>query len=60
MEWRNASFFPCCGDRLDFEVVLYQNGQILTQYRNVSNAHEQGNSATLGIENESGTVAFQY
>jgi len=60
IEWRNASFFPCCGDRLDFEVVLYENGQILTQYRNVDNSHEQGASATLGIENETGTVAFQY
>jgi hypothetical protein len=60
IEWRNASFFPCCGDRLDFEVVLYENGQILTQYRNVDNSHEGGASATLGIENQSGTVAFQY
>ena len=60
IEWRNASFFPCCGDRLDFEVVLYENGQILTQYRNLDNSHEQGASATLGIENAVGSVAFQY
>ena len=60
IEWRNASFFPCCGDRLDFEAVLYENGQILTQYRNIDNAHEQGNSATIGIENADGTDAFQY
>jgi Malectin domain/Carboxypeptidase regulatory-like domain/Viral BACON domain len=60
IEWRNASFFPCCGDRLDFEAVLYENGQILTQYRNVDNPHEQGNSATIGIENADGTDAFQY
>jgi len=60
IEWRNASFFPCCGDRVDFEVVLYENGQILTQYRNIDNAHEQGNSATIGIENADGTDAFQY
>jgi len=60
IEWRNASFFPCCGDRLDFEVILYANGDILTEYRNVDNAHEQGSSATLGIENQDGTDAFQY
>jgi N-acetylneuraminic acid mutarotase len=60
IEWRNASFFPCCGDRVDFEAVLYENGQILTEYRNVDNAHEQGNSATIGIENADGTDAFQY
>jgi hypothetical protein len=61
IEWRNAGFFPPgSADRLDFEVVLYENGQILTQYRNVDNAHEQGNSATIGIENADGTDAFQY
>jgi N-acetylneuraminic acid mutarotase len=61
IEWRNAGFFPPGSPgRLDFEVVLYANGQILTQYRNVDDSHEQGNSATLGIENSDGTDAFQY
>jgi N-acetylneuraminic acid mutarotase len=61
IEWRNAGFFPPGSpDRLDFEVVLYENGQILTQYRNADNSHEQGNSATIGIENSDGTDAFQY
>jgi hypothetical protein len=60
IEWRNASFFPCCGDRVDFEVILYENGQILTQYRNADNAHEQGGSATIGNENADGSDAFQY
>jgi len=60
IEWRNASFFPCCGDRLDFEAILYANGTILTEYRNVDNAHEQGSSATIGIENQDGTDAFRY
>jgi N-acetylneuraminic acid mutarotase len=61
IEWRNAAYFPGgTADRLDFEVILYENGQILTQYRNVDNAHEAGNSATLGIENADGSDAFQY
>jgi N-acetylneuraminic acid mutarotase len=61
IEWRNAGFFPPGSpDRLDFEVILYENGQILTQYRNVDNSHEQGNSATIGIENAAGDDAFQY
>jgi len=61
IEWRNAAYFPGgTVDRLDFEVILYENGQILTQYRNVDNAHEQGNSATIGIENADGSDAFQY
>jgi hypothetical protein len=61
IEWRNAAYFPGGSvDRVDFEVVLYANGQILTEYRNIDNAHEQGNSATLGIENATGDDAFQY
>jgi N-acetylneuraminic acid mutarotase len=61
IEWRNAGFFPPGSpDRLDFEVILYEDGTILTEYENVDNAHEQGNSATVGIENQDGTDAFQY
>ena len=42
--------------------MLNENGDILTQYRNVvaGNAMEQGNSATLGIENATGTDGLQY
>jgi hypothetical protein len=61
IEWRNARYFDDTTKRVDFEVVLYENGQILTQYRNIdANAREQGGSATLGIENAAGTDAFQY
>jgi subtilisin family serine protease len=62
IEWRNVTFFPPGGPkRIDFEVVLYENGRILTQYRNIEDdGQERGNSATLGIENEDGTDAFQY
>lgn len=61
IEWLNVRFFGDTTRRLDFEVILHENGQILTQYRNIAaDGREQGNSATLGIENESGTVAFQY
>jgi hypothetical protein len=61
IEWRNAAYFPGgTADRVDFEVILYENGQILTEYRNIDNAHEQGNSATIGIENTDGSDAFQY
>jgi subtilisin family serine protease len=61
IEWRNVHFFGDATRRVDFEVVLNENGQILTQYRNIaSDGREKGNSATIGIENESGTVALQY
>jgi Subtilase family/Malectin domain/Carboxypeptidase regulatory-like domain/Viral BACON domain len=61
IEWRNVHFFADNTRRVDFEVVLYENGQILTQYRNIAaDGREQGNSATLGIENADGTDALQY
>jgi hypothetical protein len=61
IEWRNATYFDDPSKRVDFEVVLYENGQILTQYRNIADdGRERGNSATLGLENADGSVAFQY
>ena len=61
IEWRNVRPYGDTTRRMDLEVVLYEGGQILTQYRNIANdGREKGNSATLGIENESGTIAFRY
>lgn len=61
IEWRNAAYFADFSRRVDFEVVLYENGRILTQYRNIdADGREQGNSATLGIENAAGNDALQF
>jgi hypothetical protein len=61
IEWRNVTYFGDSSRRVDFEVILHENGQIETQYRNIADdGRERGNSATLGIENETGTVALQY
>ena len=62
VEWRNAAFYGDLASRVDFQVALGESGQILMQYRNISgtNPREQGNSATVGIENASGTDAYQY
>jgi len=62
IEWRNVNFLWGTGtQRVDFEVVLHETGDILVQYRNISDdSLEQGVSATLGIENEAGTIAYQY
>jgi subtilisin family serine protease len=61
IEWRNIRPLSDSTRRYDFEIVLYENGRILMQYRNIDNdAREQGNSVTVGIENEAGTVGFQY
>jgi subtilisin family serine protease len=62
IEWRNATFFPPGGPkRIDSEVILTENGQILTEYRNVdADSQEQGASATIGIESPDGTDGLQY
>jgi subtilisin family serine protease len=61
IEWRNVAFFGDFSRRVDFEVILHENGRVQTEYRNIDNDdREKGNSATIGIENESGTVALQY
>ncbi len=61
IEWRNVAYFGDFSRRVDFEVILHENGQIQTEYRNIADdGRERGNSATLGIENESGTIALQY
>jgi len=61
VEWRNVRFVGDTTRRVDFEIILRENGQILAQYRNIADdGRERGNSATLGIENHTGTVAFQY
>jgi hypothetical protein len=61
IEWKNVRFFDDFSRRLNFEVVLYETGTILLQYRNVNNdAREMGGTATIGIEDHTGTVAMQF
>jgi len=61
IEWRNVTFSNDTSKRLDFEIVLQENGVILLQYRNIANdGRVMGNSATIGVENETGTSAVQF
>jgi hypothetical protein len=71
IEWRSMAFtsYQFANARVDFEVVLYQDGRVLMQYENINpdwnptnqNARaEQGGVATIGIENHDGSTAFQY
>jgi len=61
IEWRNIRPLYEQGKLFDIEVVLQENGEILMQYRNVDEDElEKGGAATLGIENETGTIALQY
>ena len=60
IDWRNVQFFSDATRRIDVNVVLHENGQILTQFRNVADDGRERNSATIGIENAAGTVALLY
>jgi hypothetical protein len=60
IEWRDVPFLNSTS-AVDFQVVLYEDGRILTNYRNLAaSSREQGSSATVGIENPQGSVALQY
>ncbi|HEX6292175.1 MAG TPA: carboxypeptidase regulatory-like domain-containing protein [Herpetosiphonaceae bacterium] len=61
IEWRDVAFCCVSQERVRFEVVLYENGRILMQYTSIdAEQREQGNSATMGIEDENGWVGLQY
>ena len=60
VEWSQVRFV---GDssRITFEVVIGENGRIQFQYKDLaSGTRGQGVSATVGIENQTGTDALQY
>ena len=53
----SSSSSPTCASR--FEMILSETGQILFQYAGpTDDPRQQGNSATIGIENDKGTVAL--
>jgi hypothetical protein len=61
IEFRNLHFFQDTGRRVDFNIVLHENGQIVTQYRNLAaDNRETGGEATIGIENHLGNDALRF
>jgi hypothetical protein len=62
IEWRNVTFNEDFVNRIDFEIVLYETGAILLQYRNIALdvPRERGSSATIGLENPAGDAAVQF
>jgi hypothetical protein len=61
IEWRNAVFYESV-ERIDAEITLYEDGQIVITYRNLDpgSDRELGSSASVGIENADGTIGIQY
>jgi subtilisin family serine protease len=61
IEWRDAAFCCITAERVRVEIVLFENGRILMQYASIDGDwREQGGNATVGIENESSSIALQY
>ncbi|MBB5787681.1 carboxypeptidase regulatory-like domain-containing protein [Jiangella mangrovi] len=62
IEYRNVAFYNVANLRVDFSVTLHEDGTITVGYRNLdpAQARELGNSATVGIENATGTDGLQY
>jgi hypothetical protein len=62
VEWRNVRHHSSSSARVTFEAVIEEGTGIVTfAYKDISSSGlEQGNSATIGIENADGTIALQY
>jgi len=60
VEYRNVRFVSGT-QRLDFNIVLHEDGRVMTQYRNLADdGRERGNSSTIGIEDHTGTIALEF
>jgi subtilisin family serine protease len=59
VEWRDA-VLVATGRKVRFEIVLHENGNVLLQYAPSGGEPPTGDSATIGLENQDGSVAFQY
>jgi Malectin domain/Carboxypeptidase regulatory-like domain len=61
VEWRNVRSFFDTAQRLSFVAEIGEDGGITYRYKDVAgSSYEAGVSATIGVENATGTVAFQY
>ncbi|MEV4621277.1 PQQ-dependent sugar dehydrogenase [Asanoa sp. NPDC049573] len=61
VEWRNSGYYGSNSGRVRFSAVFGEDGSITYHYADLSTAgREQGNSATVGIEDGSGTVGLAY
>jgi hypothetical protein len=62
IEWDNVTFHNNFSERVDFEVVLAETGEVTFQYQGIADDDllEKGSRATIGIENAAGDDALQY
>ncbi|SCE65902.1 Serine protease, subtilisin family [Micromonospora coriariae] len=60
LEFRNVTFYANRAERTNFSATLLENGEIELGYGANSGGAAAGSSATVGIENENGTIAHQF
>jgi subtilisin family serine protease len=62
IEWRNVTVKSAAGSRLSIELIVTEGGRVQIQYKGIDPAvlAEAGATATVGLENETGTVALPY
>lgn len=62
VEWRNVRTYSDAEARTNFSVALLRNGKVLMGYGPMTEGKPvlTGTSATVGIENAAGTIAWQY
>ena len=61
IQFYNASRLSYYGDPMDFEIILYADGNILMQYLDTNDlTYGHGQSATVGIENNTLTSGLDY
>ncbi|MET7421751.1 PQQ-dependent sugar dehydrogenase [Dactylosporangium sp. NPDC005555] len=60
VEWRNAYQYGFTSRRINAEAILFENGDVVTNYSGIDNTAEAGASSTVGIENAAGTVGIQF
>jgi hypothetical protein len=60
VEWRNVGLFGLANERMSFEAILGENGDITFNYSGLDDNSKRGGSATVGVENTDGTVGMGY
>ena len=60
VHWINTGHFSSASDVYNYQVKLYEDGRMFFVYNSMSGTYANGNSATIGIENESGSIGLQY
>jgi hypothetical protein len=60
VEWRHLSKYNPPFGYATFELLLYENGQMVFQYRDLTNPSLYGGEGVVGIQNAEGSIGLPY